>query len=213
MDTVGTDEHGTSGDDRAARLLHDLANQLSVIRGYAALLDGPPSDTPPGPADARGNILAAVERAAAVLAELHGAAATPTEPAPASPAAGASDALTVLLVEDEPSMRSVTRRLLERAGHAVLLAGGGDEALQVARDHAGRIDVVLTDVMLPGTRGPAVAEAVQQLRPEAGLLFMSGFPEASLRDSGSLPADAHLLEKPFTGEQLANKVQAARRPG
>ncbi|MGX6600575.1 PAS domain S-box protein [Micromonosporaceae bacterium Da 78-11] len=108
---------------------------------------------------------------------------------------------TLLLVEDEDALREVTHRILDRAGYRVLVAGDGAQALQVLRAHPGRIDVLLTDVIMPGLLGKALADAVRADRPEIAVVFMSGYAPV-LAVHGTLPPDVQLVEKPFTAADL-----------
>ncbi|MET0492207.1 MAG: PAS domain S-box protein [Actinoplanes sp.] len=109
---------------------------------------------------------------------------------------------TVLVVEDETALREVTERILHRAGYTVLTAAGGDEALRIAAEHPDPIQVLLTDVIMPGMLGKDVAEAIGVVRPDTRVLFMSGYAQPVLTTHGTLAAGVHLLEKPFTGTEL-----------
>ena len=139
------------------------------------------------------------------------AAAAGAEAAP--PAAGeagpdAPGRAIVLLVEDEESVRSLARRVLTRAGYRVLEAGGGSEALEMAAAHAGDIDLLLTDVVMPGGGGPRLAEAMARARPSTRVLFMSGYPGDAITHHG-LPLDVDLLAKPFAPATLLHRVADA----
>lgn len=112
---------------------------------------------------------------------------------------------TVLLVEDEPSLRALTRTQLEQNGYAVLEAGSGSAALEVARRHRGRIHLLLTDMIMPGMNGRAVAEQLKSERPDVKVLYMSGYTGFVQR--AALDADQHLLAKPFTREVLLRKMR------
>ena len=115
----------------------------------------------------------------------------------------------VLLVEDWASVRELTRRILTRAGHTVLVADDGDVALRVAADWAAPIDVLLTDVVMPGMRGPALAESLLKLRPEMSVIYMSGFAADALTEPKALGRNAAFLPKPFTADTLLAAVSAA----
>jgi CheY-like chemotaxis protein len=123
----------------------------------------------------------------------------------------------VLLVEDEPAMREMTRRLLDRNGYRSLIAASGAEAVDIAGRHEGDIDVLLTDVVMPQMLGKEVAERVQALRPDIAVLYMSGYAQPVLTSDGTLEPGVVLLEKPFSEaaliEKLHEAVGAARRPG
>jgi CheY-like chemotaxis protein len=112
----------------------------------------------------------------------------------------------VLMVEDEPSVREYARRVLDRAGHTLLTAGNGDEALQVAADWPGSIDVLLTDVMMPGIHGQALARKLLQVRPDLRVIFMSGYAEDSVPALDRLDTPASFLGKPFTSASLTQAV-------
>ncbi|GAA3456358.1 PAS domain S-box protein [Dactylosporangium matsuzakiense] len=113
---------------------------------------------------------------------------------------------TVLVAEDEPALREVTTRILRRGGYAVLSAADGVAALQLASEHGGPIDLLLTDVVMPGMLGRVLAERVLRLRPSTRVLFMSGYAQPVLTSNGILDPGVHLLEKPFTGADLLNAV-------
>ncbi len=134
-----------------------------------------------------------------------GAAAEVSAPARAPSATGE----TVLVVEDEPSIRSLACEMLEGQGYHTLSAGSGEEALGLAVRHAGPIHVLLADVVMPGLAGPALAERFAVVRPEARVLFMSGYAGDDLARRG-LPEDATLLvPKPFTADLLGRRVREA----
>ncbi|WP_436520604.1 PAS domain S-box protein [Actinoplanes sp. HUAS TT8] len=107
---------------------------------------------------------------------------------------------TVLVAEDEDALREVTCRILNRGGYTVLAAGGGEEALRLADQNS--IDVLLTDVIMPGMLGKDLADAVTTRYPRTKVLFMSGYAQPVLTNHGTLAADVHLLEKPFTSAEL-----------
>jgi PAS domain S-box-containing protein len=126
---------------------------------------------------------------------------------PALTGAPASARGCILLVEDEPSVRSLTATLLRRAGYRVLEAGGADEALEAARAHAGAVDLLLTDVVMPGLSGPALAESMTAAYPMP-VVFMSGYPDEVTTRAGATCPDG-VLEKPFTVEALLGAVRSA----
>jgi PAS domain S-box-containing protein len=142
-----------------------------------------------------------------LLPRAEGAGAVPEPRTPAGPPSAAGE--TVLVVEDEPAIRSLACEMLEAQGYRTLSAGSGEEALGLAVRHAGPIDVLLTDVVMPGLAGPALAERFTVVRPQARVLFMSGYAGDDLARRG-LPEDAvHLVPKPFTAEQLGRRVREA----
>jgi CheY-like chemotaxis protein len=122
------------------------------------------------------------------------------------PAATARIRRTILLVEDDPVVRHVVRLLLELEGDVVLEAKDGDDALTVLKGHQGTLDLLLTDVMMPGLSGADVCERVREGRPGLPTLFISGFyPEAVFPDQ-RLPDGSAFLAKPFMPEELIDAV-------
>ncbi|MES2305076.1 MAG: PAS domain S-box protein [Gemmatimonadota bacterium] len=119
---------------------------------------------------------------------------------------------TVLVVEDEQLVRSLIARTLQRAGYQVLTADGRAEAEALARDHTGKIDMLLTDVVLPQANGRKVAEAVTRFRPGIPVVYMSGYTEDAIVHQGVLDPGITFLEKPFTREELLQRV-ASVLPG
>jgi signal transduction histidine kinase/CheY-like chemotaxis protein len=114
---------------------------------------------------------------------------------------------TILVVEDEAGVREIAVAILRSLGYRVLEASDGDEGLLVFGAHAAEIDMLLTDVVLPGkVRGRALAERITAMRPEVKVLFMSGYTENSIVHHGRLDDGVQLLGKPFKREQLAHKV-------
>jgi CheY-like chemotaxis protein len=113
---------------------------------------------------------------------------------------------TVLLVEDDAGVRALAELVLSRHGYTVLTAGDGSEALGVAADHEGGIDVLLTDVVMPRMKGPELAEEVVRLRPGIRVVYMSGYTDAI-----ELPEDAvgDVVPKPFSEETLVRKIRDA----
>ncbi|WP_433218659.1 PAS domain S-box protein [Dactylosporangium sp. CS-047395] len=126
--------------------------------------------------------------------------------AAARPARPPGRGQTVLVAEDEPALREVTTRILRRGGYTVLSASDGVAALQLASEHGGPIDLLLTDVVMPGMLGRVLADRVTRLRPRMRILFMSGYAQPVLTSNGILDPGVHLLEKPFTGTDLLNAV-------
>ena len=112
----------------------------------------------------------------------------------------------ILVVEDEPVLRRLAERTLGQSGFRVLLAADGDEAMRIAADH-GPIDLLFTDVVMPGMRGPALADALRAQRPAVRVLLTSGYVEGDLDRSGSAGAYA-FLAKPYTPQELLAAVSA-----
>ncbi|WP_127506920.1 hybrid sensor histidine kinase/response regulator [Actinoplanes solisilvae] len=115
--------------------------------------------------------------------------------------------VTVLAVEDEPALRGVLHRILLGAGHQALIAEDGPTALELAEAHAGPIDVLLTDVVMPHMLGRDLADRFAELRPGAKVLFMSGYARPVLASQGTLAPGVTLLEKPFSKNQLLTAIQ------
>ncbi len=113
---------------------------------------------------------------------------------------------TILLVEDEPPLRVLVRRILLREGFTVLEAPGPVEALEVAREHPGDIHLLLTDVIMPQMNGPQLAERLTSARPSTRVLFMSGYTENTLASHGVVNEGVNFLPKPFTPDQVLAMV-------
>jgi len=114
---------------------------------------------------------------------------------------------TLLLVEDEPDLRKLTRLVLEQNGYKVLEALNGREALRVAEQHPGPIDLLITDVVMPVMGGRQLAENLAVIRPGIKVLFMSGYTDDAVMRHGILSAENDFIQKPFTTTSLALKVQ------
>jgi len=113
---------------------------------------------------------------------------------------------TILYVEDEPQVRSLTSTQLERGGFRVLSAKDAQEAQVIAAEHGHEIDVLVTDIMMPGIDGIELAVGMVERRPDLPVLFVSGYASATLPEEGPL-ADARFLPKPFTLRELLGTVQ------
>ena len=115
---------------------------------------------------------------------------------------------TVLLAEDQPSIRSALRELLESKGYQVLEAQNGGEALELAEHHSGSINVLVTDVIMPHIRGLELAKRVTELHPDIRVIFMSGYSEDALLENRLLSqGNMTLIQKPFDPEDLAQKIR------
>ena len=114
---------------------------------------------------------------------------------------------TVLLVEDEESLRTLTRSILEQGGYTVIEACNGMEALEIARGGAGPIHLLLTDMVMPGMNGQTVAEKIGELYPGIRVAYMSGYTGFTTRDASSL--NAIIIAKPFTRNVLLQKLSEA----
>ncbi|MGC1171629.1 MAG: PAS domain S-box protein, partial [Candidatus Acidiferrales bacterium] len=114
---------------------------------------------------------------------------------------------TVLLVEDEKGVRELAREYLELTGYTVIAAEDGHTALELAAMHVGPIQLLMTDVVMPGISGRELAGRVKTIRPEIKVLFMSGYTDQAVVHHGILDTDAALLQKPFTMAALAAKLR------
>jgi two-component system cell cycle sensor histidine kinase/response regulator CckA len=132
-----------------------------------------------------------------------------------SPTRSAQSALggseTVLLVEDEESVRELVRETLVSKGYKVIEAGDGDAGLRIAQSHDGLIDLLITDVVMPGMGGCELAQRVAASRPQMKVLFLSGYTEDAIVHHGVLEPGTAFLQKPFTLQVLARKVREVLR--
>jgi CheY-like chemotaxis protein len=110
---------------------------------------------------------------------------------------------TILLVEDETGIRTMTRMYLESLGYKVLEASNGREAFQISRQHQGVIDLLLTDIVMPGMRGDELVRKIREERPALAVIFISGYP-----DLQGMDASITVLEKPFTFPDLGRCVRS-----
>jgi PAS domain S-box-containing protein len=114
---------------------------------------------------------------------------------------------TLLVVEDESALRDVAGRILSGAGYRVLAADGGAQALELAATHDGAIDLLVSDVVMPGMLGKELAERLVHARPGTRVLYMSGYAQPVLAAQGTLDPGVALLEKPFTAADLLSAVR------
>jgi len=127
----------------------------------------------------------------------------------AAPIATVGGREAILLVEDDPHVRSVTARALGAAGYALLLASNGLEAIEILSRHPGRLDLLITDVVMPGVDGRQLAEAVRKEWPEVRVLFLSGHAQDVLGERGMLEEGVDLQTKPYTATSLLARVRGA----
>jgi signal transduction histidine kinase/sensor domain CHASE-containing protein/ActR/RegA family two-component response regulator len=118
----------------------------------------------------------------------------------------------LLLVEDEPRLLDMARTMLERLGYRVLAAASPDAALEAAAEHAGTVDLLVTDVIMPGMDGRELSDQLRALRPGLKTLFISGYPGSIIDTHGVLEPGVRFLPKPFTARGLANAVRQALDP-
>ena len=132
----------------------------------------------------------------------------PAKQRPSDPIELPRGTATVLVVEDEPAVREVAVAILADLGYRIIEAADGEQALLVFGAHASEVDLLLTDVVLPGqVRGRELAERITAIRPGVKVLFMSGYTENSIVHHGRLDDGVQLIGKPFKRQQLARKVQ------
>ena len=120
---------------------------------------------------------------------------------------------TVLLVEDEATILNLTRKMLERQGYTVLAAGSPGEAIRLAREHAGEIHLLLTDVVMPEMNGQTLAQKLVALYPRLKRIFMSGYTADILGPHGVMEEGVHFIQKPFSGKELVAKFREALDSG
>src|ERR1700722_12270170 len=114
---------------------------------------------------------------------------------------------TILVVEDEVTLRYLPRQFLEKQGYRVIEAADGAAAMQIAVAHEGIIHLLLTDVIMPGMNGRELAQRILEIRPNTKVLYMSGYTETVIGRNGTLDAGIRLLQKPFTLRDLKNTVR------
>ena len=114
---------------------------------------------------------------------------------------------TILLVEDESNLRRLARQYLETQGYKILEAEDGGAALQIAAGYKGVIDLLLSDVVMPGINGRELANQILAQRPNVGVLFMSGYAENAIGQNGTLDVGINLLQKPFSLPTLKDRVR------
>ena len=119
---------------------------------------------------------------------------------------------TVLVVEDEIDLRKMIVRALERVGYRVLEATGGEHAVALVEGADSKLDLLITDVVMPGIRGTEVAQKLSQSEPELKVLYMSGYTDNAMFHQKLLGADVAFIQKPFTLEALEQKVADMLQP-
>jgi len=218
----------------ASRSAHELNNMLTVMRMNAELLQ-PELARHGAPVQEVLDIIAAAERAESLTRQLLVSSRrafpqptgldrfqnseeflAPSAVKVSEPQASRRDRAeeeiggkTILLVEDEKALRSLSRRILNEAGYRVLEAADGAKALRVAADEVGEIDLVLTDVEMPTLGGRGMVAELNELSPGIRVLFMSGYTDNEILRRGITGAETHFLQKPFTAAGLREAVQAA----
>ncbi len=114
---------------------------------------------------------------------------------------------TILVVDDEESLRTVVVDLLGQLGYRMLSAGSGQEALALAAEYSGKIDLLLSDVVMDPLPGPVLAEKLSKTRPEMKVVYISGYADSSLAPNGVLKPGTVLVNKPFTVKILSAKLR------
>jgi two-component system cell cycle sensor histidine kinase/response regulator CckA len=133
-------------------------------------------------------------------------------PAPKPVAKSLGGFETVLLVEDEAALRQPAREFLSSKGYTVIEATDGDDALRIAKNYTGRIDLMITDVIMPHMGGAQLAETLAEKRPQMKVLFVSGYAENTILGHGPIDVMTHFLQKPFSLEELARKIRTVLDP-
>jgi two-component system cell cycle sensor histidine kinase/response regulator CckA len=145
-----------------------------------------------------------------LLPALHAPARTePTTTTTAAPPAGMGGTETILVVDDDPAVRAVVQRILERAGYFVLVAEGAVEAVRRMEEYGSTLHLVVADVVLPGANGVALAGALQAKSPGTRVVFMSGYPGRDSPVLGRAREEGRYLEKPIAPETLLAAVRHA----
>jgi PAS domain S-box-containing protein len=124
-----------------------------------------------------------------------------------SSATGGSE--TILLVEDEESLRTLTVRMLDQLGYTVLPAADGKHGIEIAKSRSERIDLLLTDIVMPNMSGTQLAAAITAVHPEIAVVFISGYADDTLPQQNFFDPDLEFLSKPFTLESLARTLREA----
>jgi CheY-like chemotaxis protein len=204
-------------------IVHDLRNVLSAIRGFATVIGEDLRPQDPAREDVE-QILIGVDRGAQLADRLltwRGQAPTPSAGVPVEVPLERSlgwtlqqpkRSATILVVEDDDLVRTMTVRVLRRNGYATLEAANAVEAEDRAHAHAVGIDLLLVDIGLPVTNGLELVQRLKQHWPDSKILFMSAFGRTALADQGILPG-AGFLEKPFAPVTLIERIETILAPG
>lgn len=115
--------------------------------------------------------------------------------------------VVVLLAEDDPAIRSTVEKLLRQGGYDLIVASDGQDALQKADEHKGRIDLLVCDIQMPGMTGPDLATVLRRSRPDMRVMLMSAYPQGLL----ILDAGWQFIQKPFLAKVLLDKIVGAMK--
>jgi DNA-binding NtrC family response regulator len=115
---------------------------------------------------------------------------------------------TVLVVEDEAALRNLTVHVLKSKGYRVLATDNAASSLTLARQYEGKIDLLLTDVVMPDLTGPDLVSEIKKVRPDLKVLYMSGYSSNTMVEQGVLGSDSTLIVKPFSTHELLCKMRA-----
>lgn len=116
---------------------------------------------------------------------------------------------TILLVEDEPAIMKMARMMLSRLGYNVLEAGSPEKALSIAEHEGDKIDLLMTDVVMPGMNGRELSDRLKAVYPDIKVLFMSGYTAEIIAQRGVVDDEVNFLQKPFSKKTIAEKVREA----
>ncbi len=139
-------------------------------------------------------------------------ALVPDAPLPAADQVALRGSETILLVEDEESVRALTHAILTRCGYDVIDAHSGGDALLLCEQHVGAIQLLLTDVVMPRMNGRQLAERLLKIRPDMRVLYVSGYSDDAITRDGVLDSTSAFLQKPVTPRALARKVREVLGP-
>ena len=120
---------------------------------------------------------------------------------------GQKQTLDVLLVEDDLPILKLTEKMLQGLGYTMLIAATPNEALDLAKVHAGKIHLLITDVIMPEMNGRELAERLQSFHPELRCMFMSGYTANAIAHHGVLDEGVHFIQKPFSKKDLSKAVR------
>jgi CheY-like chemotaxis protein len=119
---------------------------------------------------------------------------------------------TILVVDDEPEVRKLVSAMIGQFGYAVLTADSGEHALTLYKKHKGPVDLLITDVVAPGMSGPMLADKLTELQPDLKVLYISGYDNTHVVQKYVVEKGHALLTKPFTLEEMQNKVRQILAP-